>query len=178
MYKTRCKREAGESCRRINCPQKPRKVHLAPVPRRYNGVFYSWFHAPQPNRIAESLALPQKDHDASPAPRTDALTADDKGVTGDVIDHIGRGGALPSLLSALRRDAIQSTQFVVCQTPLPGNHALSPFLLRARGPVAGTHRWATSTRAVSGLGVETRGESGLPSMNRGTPCSGLAALWD
>ena len=64
-----------------------RKVHLAPVPRRYNGVFYSWFHAPQPNRIAESLALPQKDHDASPAPRTDALTADDKGVTGDVIDR-------------------------------------------------------------------------------------------
>ena len=87
MYETRCKREAGESCRRINCLQKPRKVHLAPVPRRYNGVFYSWFHAPQPNRIAESLALPQKDHDASPAPRTDALTADDKGVTGDVIDR-------------------------------------------------------------------------------------------
>ena len=169
MYETRCKREAG-AAEELIAYKSQEKCTWLPFHAATTG-FSTLGSTPQPNRIAESLALPQKDHDSSPAPRTDALTADDK-VKGDVIDR-----EVPSLSPlGTSEDAIQSTQFVVCHSPLPGNHALSPFLLRA---AAGTHRrWATSTRAVSGLGVETRGEAGLPSMNRGTPCSGLAALWD
>ena len=107
--------------------------------------------------------------------RTDVLTADDK-VKGDVIDR-----EVPFPLSSRHFGGMRSSRRSLSSATHPSQEkwctTLCPLSSSARA-AAGTHRWATSTQAVSGLGVETRGESGLPSMNRGTPCSGVAALWD
>ena len=90
---------------------------------------------------------------------------------GDVIDR-----AVPFPLSSRHFGGMRSSRRSLSSATHPSQEkwctTLCPLSSSARA-AAGTHRWATSTQAVSGLCVETRGEAGLPSMNRGTPCSGL-----
>ena len=144
-------RIAERAKKRKNCYLQ--KVHLAPVSRRYNGVFYSWSHAKTKSLASLRISSPPwKDHDSSPVRERTLSLLMTKGVMGDVIDR-----EVPFPLSSRHFGGMRSSRRSLSSAKHPSQETtLCPLSSSARA-AAGTHRrWATSTRAVSGLGVETR----------------------